>query len=244
MFKLLSEPGLAILEKSFSVPYKKIFAKTAKGDGHPVMVLPGFMSSEVSTNSLREYIANQGYDVYDWGMGRNLGKLEFLDPLMARVEEIYYKTGQPISLIGWSLGGVYARQIAKERPKMIRQLITMGSPFSGLAEPNNVSWIYSALNGGKQVKNVNSSFLENLPMPAPVPTTAIYSKNDGIVAWKNCMEQVEDATHQNVEVRGSHIGMASNFSVLKIITDRLKYDKKNWVKFEPKGLIDRKLVYP
>ena len=158
LFNLLSEPGMAILEKSISIPYKKIFARTAKGDGHPVMVLPGFMGSETSTKALREYIAKLGYDVYDWGMGRNFGKLDYVDLLLTRVDEIYFQTGQPVSLIGWSLGGVYARQIAKENPKKVRQLITMGSPFSGLTEPNNISWLYSLISGGKKVNHINQAF--------------------------------------------------------------------------------------
>jgi pimeloyl-ACP methyl ester carboxylesterase len=244
LFNLLSEPGMAILEKSISIPYKKIFARTAKGDGHPVMVLPGFMGSETSTKALREYIAKLGYDVYDWGMGRNFGKLDYVDLLLTRVDEIYFQTGQPVSLIGWSLGGVYARQIAKENPKKVRQLITMGSPFSGLTEPNNISWLYSLISGGKKVNHINQAFLDSLPLPAPVPTTAIYSKSDGIVNWKMCMEAMETEIHQNIEVRGSHIGMGSNFSILRIIADRLQKDKHNWERFSPKGLLNQKVLYP
>lgn len=244
LFKLLSEPGLAILEKGISIPYKKIFSKTAKGDGHPVMVLPGFMSSETSTKALRLYIEKLGYDVYDWGMGRNLGKIEYLDLLLTRLDEIHHQTGKEVSLIGWSLGGVYARQLAKERPERVRQLITMGSPFSGLTEPNNISWLYSLISGGKKVNNINQAFLDSLPTPAIVPTTAIYSKSDGIVNWKMCMEAVETEIHQNIQVRGSHIGMGANFSILKIIADRLKKDKSDWEYFSPKGIINRKVLYP
>lgn len=244
LFKLLSEPGLAILEKGISIPYKKIFTKTAKGDGHPIMVLPGFMGSETSTKALRLYLEKSGYDVYDWGMGRNFGKIEYLDLLLARLDEIHFQTGREVSLIGWSLGGVYARQVAKERPDKIRQLITMGSPFSGLTEPNNISWLYSLVSGGKKVKHINQSFLDSLPAPAPVPTTAIYSKSDGIVHWKMCMEPEETDIHQNIEVRGSHIGMGANFSILRILDDRLSKDKYNWERFSPKGIINRKLLYP
>lgn len=244
LFRLLSEPGLAILEKGISIPYKKIFRSSAEGDGHPVMVLPGFMSTETSTKALRLYIEKLNYNVYDWGMGRNLGKIEYLDLLLARLDEIYFQTGQPVSLIGWSLGGVYARQLAKERPDKVRQLITMGSPFSGLTEPNNVSWLYSLISGGKKVKHINQAFLASLPAPAPVPTTAIYSKSDGIVNWKMCMEAIETEIHQNIEVRGSHIGMGSNFSILKILADRLKKDKHDWEPFNPKGILQRKVLYP
>ena len=111
--------------------------------------------------------------------------------------------------------------------EIVRQVITLGTPFGGLAEPNNAEWIYRLINGGQKVKNVNSSFLEDLPNPTPVPTTSIYSKEDGIVPWNLCMEAVEDNIHQNIQVRGSHIGMGVNSSVLSIISDRLKLTKEN-----------------
>ena len=215
-----------------------------EGDGHPVMILPGFLSSETSTKILREYVRDLGYDVYDWGMGRNMGKLEYMELLIHRVDEIYRKTGKLISLIGWSLGGVFARQIAKERPHLIRQVITLASPFAGLGQPNNVAWIYSVLNRGKKVKEVNDTLMEDLPHPAPVPTTAIYSKADGIVPWQFCIEKEEDEIHQNIEVRSSHIGMGVNFLVLTIIADRLSKNKNTWTKFKPKGILNNRLVFP
>ncbi len=244
IFWLLSEPGRALMELGASYPYKKLFTKTKKGDGHPVMILPGFLSSEVSTKALREYVADLGYDVYDWGLGRNMGKLEYMELLIDRIDEIYRKTKKKVSLIGWSLGGVFARQIAKERPHLTRQVITLAAPFAGLGEPNNVAWIYRVLNYGKKVKEVNQSLMEDLPLPAPVPTTAIYSKVDGIVPWEFCIEKDEDKIHQNIEVRSSHIGMGVNFSVLTIIADRLSYKKDNWIKFKAKGILNNKLVFP
>lgn len=241
--KLLIEPGRAIIEAGVSAPINSLLSKE-EGDGHPVVVFPGFMASEKSTAGLRKHITNAGYVAHDWGMGRNYGKIEHIEILVARIDEIYEQSGQQISLVGWSLGGVYARQIAKERPQLIRQVITLSSPFGGLGEPNNASWIYSLMNRGKKVRNVNKTLLENLPLPAPVPTTAIFSKVDGIVPWEMCLETVESDIHQNVEVRGSHLGMGSNFSVLKLISNRLKLDRSNWVKFKPEGLLESHLFYP
>ncbi|MES2797238.1 MAG: alpha/beta fold hydrolase [Bacteroidota bacterium] len=241
---LLSEPGRAILELGLTIPISNLLSKQKSGDGHPVMVLPGFMSSARSTKILRKFISNLGYDVYDWGLGRNVGKIDFMVLLLERIEEIHQKTGQQISLVGWSLGGIFARQVAKERPELIRQVITLGTPFGGLAEPNNAEWIYRLINGGQKVKNVNSSFLDDLPHPTPVPTTSIYSKEDGIVPWNLCMEAVEDTIHQNIQVRGSHIGMGVNSSVFSIISDRLKLSKENWQKFSSNGFLNRKIFYP
>jgi Palmitoyl protein thioesterase len=242
---LLSEPSRALLELGMSFPFSSFSNKTVKtGDGHPVMVLPGFMSTAASTAILRKFVASLGYNVYDWGLGRNLGKIEFVGLLLERIDEIHQQTGQQVSLIGWSLGGVFARQLAKERPDIIRQVITLGSPFAGLTEPNNASWMYNLITGGRKVKEVNELFLNDLPLPAPVPTTAIYTKEDGIVPWQMCMEREEDNYHQNVQVHGSHIGLGVNPAVLSIIADRLKLSKNNWLKFRPEGFLNKKLLYP
>ncbi|MCP9766391.1 alpha/beta hydrolase [Lacihabitans sp. LS3-19] len=244
MLLLLSEPSRALLEWGLNIPFGGFKKKEKTGDGHPVLVMPGFMSSARSTSFLRKYIAGLGYDVYDWGLGRNVGKIEFLELLIEKIDEIYTTTGEQVSLVGWSLGGVFARQVAKERPEQIRQVITLGSPFSGLTEPNNAAWLYSLITGGKKVKNVNQTFLEDLPLPAPVPTTAIYSKEDGVVPWKMCLEKNEDEIHQNIQVRGSHIGLGLNPSVLSIIENRLKQSTENWTKFKKRGLLNKYVFFP
>jgi Palmitoyl protein thioesterase len=244
LFWLLSEPGRALLEMGASYPFKRVYQKKLSGDGHPVMILPGFLSSSTSTKTLRKFVVDQGYEVYDWGLGRNMGKLEYMELLLERLDEIHIKTGREISLIGWSLGGVFARQLAKERPNIIRQIITLGSPFAGISEPNNIDWIYELLNYGKKVKDVNQTLLNDLPKPANVPTTAIFSKIDGVVPWKYCKETVEDDLHQNIEVRSSHLGMGVNLAVLTVIEDRLLYGKENWKKFKPRGIMNNKIVFP
>lgn len=241
---LISEPGRALVELGLSLPFNNLFSSKKTGDGHPVMVLPGFMASARSTKILRKFLEKQGYDVYDWGLGRNVGKIDFMELLLERTDEIFKKTGRQISLVGWSLGGVFARQLAKERSEIIRQIIMLGTPFAGLTEPNNAEWMYRLINGGQKVKDVNSSFLADLPNPAPVPSTAIYTKEDGIVPWQMCMEKTEDAIHQNIQVRGSHIGLGINSSVFTIISDRLKQKKESWLKFNPDGFLNKKIVYP
>lgn len=242
---LISEPGRALLEYGLSIPYNKISEKfSSQGDGHPVMVFPGYLSSEKSTLVLRQFLEKQGYDVYDWGLGRNVGKIEYLEILLEKIEEINIKTGKTISLIGWSLGGIFARQLSKERPDIVRQIITLGSPFSGLAEPNNISWVYRILNSGKKVSDINQEFLKNVPLQALVPTTAVFSKEDGVVSWKHCIEKDLGPFHQNIQVRGSHIGLGVNPSVFSIITDRLKLDKDNWEKYKSTGIITKKLIFP
>lgn len=244
-FLAFTEAGRALTELGVAYPYHNLVKQnTAKADGHPVMVLPGFMTTKSSTKLLREHIAKLGYTVYDWGMGRNLGKMEYLAALVERLEKIQKKHNQKVSLIGWSLGGVFAREIAKAKPELIRQVITLGSPFQDITHPNNVAWIYTLISGGKRVEDTDWALLDNMPNPAPVPTTAIYTKEDGIVPWHVCMERKEDEWHQNVQVRGSHFGLGVNTSVFWIIADRLTYDRDNWQHFKPNSFVEELLFYP
>ena len=240
-----SEFGRALTELGINYPIQSL-SKPSKteSDGHPVMVLPGFMSTKTATTLLREHISKSGYPVYDWGLGRNLGKMEYLAPLVQRLEAIYKKHNQKVSLIGWSLGGVFAREIAKARPDLVRQVITLGSPFKDIMHPNNAAWVYSLITGGKEVRDTDWALLENMPEPPPVPTTAIYSKEDGIVPWHVCMEKVETDIHQNVQVHGSHLGLGVNTSVFWIVSDRLKYKQENWRHFKPDGKVKELLFYP
>lgn len=244
LFWLATEIGRAATELGMSIPYRSFYKPEVMGDGHPVLVLPGFMASDASTGVLRKFINKIGYTAYAWELGRNYAKLQFLDILIERVEELYEEHGEPVSVIGWSLGGVYARQIAKERPHMVRQVITLGSPFRGITEPNNASWLYNRLPGAKRVVEIDPELMADLPKPAPVPTTAIYTKEDGVVPWEVCLEAEEDYYHQNIQVRGSHFGLGVNPTVLNIIADRLQYAEEYWEHFRPRNLVNDLLFYP
>lgn len=245
IFWLTTEIGRAITEFSISYPFRKFAGtKEGTGDGHPVLVLPGFMASDTSTTALRNYIEQLGYHAIAWDLGRNTAKLEILDLLHLKLGEIYEEHGRPVSVIGWSLGGIFARQLAKEKPEMVRQVITLGSPFRDITAPNHASWVYNMVSGGKRVVDLDEELLADIPNPAPVPTTAIYSKEDGVVSWEVCLEEVETAIHQNIQVRGSHIGLGGNASVLKIIEDRLKYKVDTWRPFKPKNILEDWLLYP
>lgn len=243
MFWLLTEGGRAITELGLSIPYRKFFSRKNEGDGHPILVLPGFMASDTSTAPMRKFMSNLGYTPYCWELGRNTAKIEFLQILSNRIDEIYEEHGEQITLIGWSLGGVFARQLAKAKPKKIRQIITLGSPFKGIHQPNNVAWVYNLISGGKKIKDIDPILFENIPLPAPVPTTAIYTKEDGIVPWQLCMEDETDI-HQNIQVRGSHLGLGVNLSVMEIIADRLLYTKTDWLPFQPRSIFEDLLFYP
>jgi len=240
----LTEGFRAFFELGTYFPYRFFMKNEGEGDGHPVLILPGFMSSDLSTIPLRSFIYNAGYKVYGWGEGINYARTDYIDLLIDKVERIYQRHDKPITLIGWSLGGIYARQLAKHNPYIIRQVIVMGSPIKGVKEANNAIWMYELLKKSKLVSDtLDPELLKDFPLPAPVPTTAIYSKEDGVVPWELCLED-EDDWHQNIQVRGSHLGLGVNPLVLQIVADRLKYDQSNWEYFETGNIVEDLLVYP
>ena len=243
LFWLATEWGRAATEWGLFIPYQRFLASRNYGDQHPVLVLPGFMASDRSTAPMRRFLKQAGYAAYGWDLGRNTAKVEFIAPLLDKLESLTDIHGERVSVIGWSLGGVFARQLAKAKPDLVRQVVTLGSPFKGVGEPNNVAWIYNLISNGKRVQEIDQALFEDIPLPPPVPTTAIYTKEDGIVPWQLCME-VETEIHQNIQVRGSHFGLAVNPTVLEIIADRLLYNQHNWVYFEEKNILKDLLFYP
>jgi pimeloyl-ACP methyl ester carboxylesterase len=188
-----------------------------KGNGEPIIVVPGLLGSDLSTVLLRWFLAKHGYTVYGWGLGRNLGQMDKFKAFGGTLATIFEKHQQKITLIGWSLGGVIVRETAKQNPEKVRQLFTLGSPFAALDAPNHALWVYKLLNNDEQIDPV---WWAQIPVSAPVSTTAIYSKQDGIVPWQACIE-VEDAIHKNVQVSGSHVGFTVNSAVFQVIADNL-----------------------
>lgn len=241
---LATEPHRALIEYGMSIPYKFWKTRNSNGDGHPVLVLPGFMATDKSTSPLRKHIDSLGYTTYGWDIGRNFGKEEYLDILTNKMKHIHALHGEQVTLIGWSLGGVFARQLAKAYPDAVRQVMTLGSPFRNVMESNNASWMHQLLRGGKNVSAADEKLLLDIPHPAPVPSTAIYTKGDGIVPWEYCLEKEEGPIHQNIQVRGSHIGLGFNASVLQIIADRLTLEREQWTKYEPQSGLGDMLLYP
>jgi len=224
--------------------FRKSYQTTKVGDGHPVLVIPGFLASDLSAYPIRRFIREQGYSPYPWGMGRNFGDIRQLEKLVLQIEHLHAKHKTPVSLIGWSLGGVYARQLAKERPALVRQVITLASPFAGINEPNNASWLYRLLNSHRPISERDQQWIDDLPSPPPVPTTAIFSKEDGVVPWQTCIEPVEGERHQNIQVTGGHFGMGYNPATLVVIADRLQQDVRDWQVFKPAHPLPEAVVFP
>ncbi|MEN2787603.1 esterase/lipase family protein [Sphingomonas qilianensis] len=243
-FRALTELPRAFAELSALGMVGPMLAQAPRGDGHPVLVLPGFVASDTSMRLLRNYLTKIGYDPYGWELGRNLGPKavgQDGEKLLARLRAVHEQTGRRVSLIGWSLGGMMARQLAHRAPAMVRQVITLGSPFGGSPRATNVWLAYEMLTGHKIDSADALAQLRESAAPPPVPTTSIFTREDGIVAWQNCIEP-EGPESDNIEVIGSHCGLAVNPAVLYAIADRLAQPEGNWHPFERTGL--KAMVYP
>jgi alpha-beta hydrolase superfamily lysophospholipase len=213
-----------------------------RGDGHPVLVLPGFLASDVSTRLLRGYLNYMNYRAYPWRLGRNAtGVYETRRQVRAQVADIHAETGRTVSLVGWSLGGVLARDAALAEPGCVRSVITLGSPFARDITATNVSSLYERLTGEK-ASSADPAYLKALAGDLPVPATAIYSRTDGIVNWRTCMLEENDRA-ENIEIwGGSHSGLGVNAAAFWAIADRLSQPEGKFRRFDRGGPF--KLFYP
>lgn len=239
----LTEPHRAFGEFAAFLALRPLMGFLPRGDGHGVLVLPGFMASDSSTGPLRRLLKQLGYEVAGWELGRNLKVTNQRVQEMADcVERLYERTGGKISIIGWSLGGVFARELAKKMPEKVRQVITLGSPIASSPRYTNARPVFEAINGKRPEPMRNGTF-RKLPEPPPVPTTSILTKTDGVVHWRGSVQHPHpNATTENIEVFASHIGLGVNPAVMVAIADRLAQPEGQWAPFEPRGLAS--LAFP
>ncbi|OQY48723.1 MAG: alpha/beta hydrolase [Anaerolineaceae bacterium 4572_78] len=218
-----------------------ILQATPQGDGHPILVFPGFLASDIETSPLRLFLKSRGYAVHGWELGRNWGFNAELERKMSlRLKEVWTRYRRKVSLVGWSLGGVYVREVSRNLPEYVRQVITLGSPFTNDYKANNLWRIYNLINQ-EQLEELNPKMLKAMSMPPPVPATAIYSRTDGIIAWQCCVEP-ESPTSESIAVIGSsHTGLAHNPLVLYVVADRLAQSEGEWSPFEQTKL--RRFLY-
>lgn len=213
-----------------------------RGDGHPVLVLPGLMASDLSTRPLRSYLSGRNYQVSGWNQGRNLGLRDGVqDGLVNQLTELNETHGRKVSIIGWSLGGLYARQLAKMMPDRVRSVITLGSPFAGSPKSTNAWRVYEMASGHSSEDAEKRQFGGSMASLPPVPTTAIFSRTDGICAWQSCKEQ-SSSQSESIEVESSHCGMAHHPAVVYAVAERLAQPEGAWKPFERNGW--RSLVFP
>ncbi len=232
----ITEPGRAIADYGATLATSPVLLRAPRGDGHPVLVLPGLLAEDASTATMRMYLRSLGYEVHGWRLGRNLGPTAaILNGMTARLDELHRSAGRPVSLVGWSLGGIFARELSRSRPALVRQVITLGSPFRlGNADDSRAGAAYRRL-GVLHVSPGSLPPRERLSRPIPVPTTAIYSRLDGVVPWQACINTA-GPRREDVAVYSSHLGMGHNAAALWVIADRLAQPEGSWKAFRAPSL--------
>ncbi len=206
--------------------------KLPRGDGHPVLVFPGLGANDLTTQPLRRFLDQLGYQTHPWGQGFNFGPRHgVLEQCSAQIRRLFRHHARPVSLIGWSLGGIYARELAKELPDHARCVITLGTPFTGHPRATN-AWRFFEMVSGQRVSD--PALLAGIREAPPVPCTSIYSRSDGVVAWR-CSVQEPGPQRENIEVHASHLGLGLNPLALYAVADRLAQPLGQWQPFEPHG---------
>jgi pimeloyl-ACP methyl ester carboxylesterase len=210
----MTEPARTLATAGAMAALVPLLRWAPRGDPHPVLVLPGLMASDLSTRVLRTWLGKLDYPVVGWELGRNRGPTqEVVSELPLLVDRLAREHGTSVSIVGWSLGGIYARRLARRAPRQIRQVISLGSPISPIGQQ---------LGGGRT---------PSLARPLPVPSTAVYSRWDGVVDWRACRQRPGPRS-ENVAVRAGHLGMGHDPAVLWVVADRLAQPRDQWRPFE------------
>ena len=228
----------ALCEHYAALALRPAWSAAAGGDGHPVLVLPGLAAGDASTALLRRFLRSRGYAASGWGQGLNLGLRDgVMERAHDRLRELYAEYGRTVSLIGWSLGGLYARELAKLSPELVRLVITLGSPFTGHPRDTNAWRLYEFASGHRIDSH---DFHGPLRAAPPVPTTSIWSTTDGVVSWR-CSVETRREFAENIVVTSSHLGLGAHPAALYAIADRLAQPEGHWEPFHRDGW--RRLVY-
>ncbi len=209
--------------------------RAPKGDGHPVIVFPGLSASDASTYPLRSYLQRLGYQTSGWNQGFNFGpRAGVLRTAKEQLEEAVAASGQKASLIGWSLGGIYARELAKQFPHLVRSVVTLGTPFAG-KHTSTHAWRLYAMASGRDIAHETTQY--DLPQAPSMPTSSIFSRTDGVVAWRASLQApcARNPHTENIEVLASHVGLGVNPSTWWALADRLAQPEGAWKTFERKG---------
>lgn len=232
----------AFNERAVMTAALPLLRRLRRGDGHHVIVLPGFTAGDGSTRPLRRLLRDLGYHVHGWRLGQNLGPTkEILAGIGALLERVYAEAEAPVTIVGWSLGGIYARELARVAPHAVRQVITLGTPIQMIEDDSSgAEQIWKRLRHLHEPtfkREVRAAFRP----PLEVPVTSIYSRTDGVVNWQSSLIR-KTPTTENVRVLGSHCGLGFNTSVIYVIADRLAQPIGTWRPFKAPLLLSA--AYP
>ncbi len=207
-------------------------ANAPRGDGHPVIVYPGFMATDFSTRPMRRLLLWLGHDAHGWEQGRNVRpSAAVIDKAQERIIAMHRRSGRRVSLVGWSLGGLFARELAKRAPEAVRVVVSLGSPFSGPMNATRASRLFHRVNRGRPLAPIPQ---DRFGIAPPVPTTSMYSQSDGIVAWQ-ISHQAAGALSESIRVPASHLGLGVNPWALYALADRLAQPEGQWQPFARVG---------
>lgn len=241
--------GRGLLEMALLPAALPLLMEAPHGDGHPVLLVPGFMASEASLIALKLFLQSKGYDVHTWGLGRNVGfRSKHANALPQKIRYLHHITGKKVSLVGWSLGGVFSLYGAQNALECVRSITTLGSPVSvdaaGSQSPKAVKALYRLvshrLGASAHVMQPRAKVMRERRRLA-IPTSCLYSLSDGVVPPQEATIDGDPALHENIQVPGSHIGLGFNGIVLAIVADRLAQPESEWKPFTPHGLLARVL---
>jgi pimeloyl-ACP methyl ester carboxylesterase len=213
-----------------------------RGDGHPVLLIPGFVGDAGSISVLKRFLRNRGHEVDDWGLGRNVGfQRRHVQALEQKIRVLHHRSGRRVSLVGWSLGGVFALFAAHRVPECVRSVITLGSPVSTDPQRSDSPAVVKALyrlvaHPMGPVAHAAHADARLLRRPPKLPVSCLYSETDGVVPPHEATIDGDPALHENIRVPGSHVGLGFNALVLWIVAERLAQPEGGWRPFDPQGL--------
>lgn len=188
----------------------------------PVLLMPPYLGNDSSTRFVRKYLKSLGFKTYKWDLGVNMINSKSLPKLVDKLDQIFEKHQEKVSLVGWSGGGIFAKIIANRHPDKVEQLITIGSPVWGVKHMKTPVIRTLEFVRGRKLRERNAKFIKELEEIPKVPITCVYTKTDGLVPWKHCMEAESFRDDiRNIEVFGSHCGLGANATVLLTVANAL-----------------------
>ena len=233
--------GRAFLEMALLPALLPVLSATPRGDGHPVLLVPGFTAGDATMVGLKLFLKSRGYHVETWGLGQNTGfKLKYSQALEQKVRFLHHKHRRKVSIVGWSLGGVYGFYAAHSAPECVRSVVSLGSPMRFTPENFNTRLFVRAVyryfaHPMGPVAHLAHVRAKVLKAPPPMPSTCVYSMTDGVVPPQAARLDTTEGEHENIWVPGSHLGLGFNAAVLWIVADRLAQPEGDWRPFRIDG---------